>query len=348
MERPTPQLAEDVRQAWHRFVDVYEPLRPDLYRYSRYLTRSAWEAEDLVQDTLAKAFVTLGCSFRVPANPKAWLFRVASNLWIDRLRRTREAPGDIPDRAVESEPAVDRDAAGTLIGRLAPQERAAVVLKDVFDFTLAEIAEALSTTVGAVKAALHRGRGKLRDPAPAPPERAPTPAALDAFVEAFNDRDIDRMTSLLLDTASAELVGVVVEHGPEAMGDPRTGSLPGFLAPLAYDERGGVEPRHLEGYLPVSPRAEVRTVRGEPVVLLWYAHQDGDAVRNVARVEVADGGISRIRHYFFTPDVIAEVCRELDVPFRTNGYRYWPPTTDDADSSNKTASTNHTGLGGRP
>lgn len=328
MERSTQQLAEDVRHGWHRFVDVYEPLRPELYRYCRYLTRSAWEAEDLVQDTLARAFVNLGRSFQLPASPKAWLFRVASNLWIDRMRRARELPGEVPDQAVLPESRVDRDAAGSLIGRLAPQERAAVVLKDVFDFSLAEIADALSTTVGAVKAALHRGRGKLRDPAEPPPQQLPTPALLDAFCDAFNERDIDRLTTLLLDTASAELVGVVVEEDPVAMRDPETGSLPGFLGPLTMDERGGVEPRHLQGYLPVPPRAEVRHVHDEPVVVFWYAHQDGDAVRNVVRLETEAGGISQIRHYFFAPDVLADVGRELDVPFRTNGYRYWPATSD--------------------
>lgn len=324
-----PQLAADVRHGWQRFVDTYEPLRPELYRYCRYLTSSAWEAEDLVQDVLARAFVDLGRSFHVPANPKAWLFRVASNLWIDRVRRARELPGEVPDRAVVDEPRVDRDVAGTLIGRLAPQERAAVVLKDAFDFTLAEVAESLSTTVGAVKAALHRGRGKLRDPNHPPPRQPPAPAVLDAFCDAFNRRDIDRLTALLLDTASAELVGVVVEHDTDAMRDPDTGSVPGFLSPLRSDERGGVEPRYLEGYLPVLPRAEVRVVHDEPIAIFWYAHQDEDAVRNVARIETEPDGISLIRHYFFAPDVIAEVCRELDVPFRTNGYRYWPATTDD-------------------
>jgi RNA polymerase sigma-70 factor, ECF subfamily len=324
MEPAPQQLASDVRRAWQRFVDVYEPLRPDLYRYSRYLTRSAWDAEDLVQDTLARAFVTLGSTFRVPANPKAWLFRVASNLWIDRTRRAREVPGEVPDQAVEPEPGgVDRDAARTLIGRLAPQERAAVVLKDVFDFSLAEIAESLSTTVGAVKAALHRGRGKLRD-VDAPLPRIPADPILDAFCDAFNERDIDRLTGLLLANGSAELVGVVVEYGPEAAGDPDTGSFEGFLRPLTYTEQGGVEPEYLAGYLPLPPRAEVRSVRGEPVVLFWYAHSDGEAVRNLARIETSSGRISLIRHYFFAPDVIAEVCRELGVPFRTNGYRYWP------------------------
>ena len=81
--------------------------------------------------------------------------------------------------------------------------------------TLEEIAEALSTTPGAVKAALHRGRGKLVEPELKEP-RALAPAALDAFCEAFNARDIDRLTALLLDTATIEVVGTTTQYGPEA------------------------------------------------------------------------------------------------------------------------------------
>jgi RNA polymerase sigma-70 factor (ECF subfamily) len=228
--------------------------------------------------------------------------------------------------AVEAEPRVDRDAASTLIGRLAPQERAAVVLKDVFAFTLAEIAESLATTVGAVKAALHRGRSKLRDPGASVPPPPPAPV-LDAFCEAFNDRDLDRLTTLLLDNGSAEIVGVVVEYGPDAVRDPQIGSFVGFLSPITYDERGGVEPRHLDTYLAVPPRLEVRAFRDESIVLFWYAHTDGEAVRTVARIDTAEDRIASVCSYFFAPDVIADVCRELGVPFRTNGYRYWPPAS---------------------
>lgn len=82
--------ADTARTAWQRFVETFEPLRPELYRYCRFLTRNAWDAEDLVQDALARGLVTLGCLFQDVENPRAWLFRVASNLWIDRQRRARE------------------------------------------------------------------------------------------------------------------------------------------------------------------------------------------------------------------------------------------------------------------
>ena len=103
-----------------------------------------------------------------PPNPRAWLFRVASNLWFDQLRRRRreEPLGERDEGGSAPDPLIAREAAGTLLGQLSPQERAAVVLKDAFELSLEEIAEALSTTTGAVKSALHRGRGKLVEPDP--------------------------------------------------------------------------------------------------------------------------------------------------------------------------------------
>jgi RNA polymerase sigma-70 factor (ECF subfamily) len=321
---PAKQLSGTLRTSWQRFLDVFEPLRPELYRYCRYLTRSPWDAEDLVQDAFARGFVTLGCLAQEVPNPRGWLFRVVSNLWIDRTRRMREEPGDVPETAAYGEPQATREAAGTLISRLSPQERAAVVLKDAFDLSLEEIAETLSTTAGAVKAALHRGRGKLVAPESSEP-RAPAPAVLDAFCEAFNARDLDRLAALMLDTATAEIVGINTEYGPEAM---KKGSFWGALQPLGWNDQlnCGIEPHLLHGYRPSPPRAEVRSHRGESIVLFWYPQDDGEAVRDVARVETEGDRVCRWRNYFFTPEVIGEICGELGLPFRTNGYRYWKAT----------------------
>ncbi len=321
---PTKELSSPLRASWQRFLDVFEPLRPELYRYCRYLTRSPWDAEDLVQDAFARGFVSLGCMAQEVPNPRGWLFRVVSNLWIDRTRRMREDPGEVPEPSTSGEPRATREAAGTLISRLSPQERAAVVLKEAFDLTLEEIAETLSTTPGAVKAALHRGRGKLAAPEAAEP-RTPTPAVLDAFCAAFNARDLDRLAALMLDTGTAEIVGINTEYGPEAA---RKGSFWGALQPLGWNDRldCGIDARFLEGYRPSPPRAEVRIHRGEPIFLFWYLQDDGEAVRDVGRAETEGDRISRWRNYFFTPDVVAEICGELGVPFRSNGYRYWKPT----------------------
>lgn len=321
-------LAAALRSSWHGFVDTYEPLRSDLYRYCRHLTRSPWDAEDLAQDTLARAFATLGQMGEPPPNPRAWLFRVASNLWLDQLRRRRrEQPLDASrEPSTERDARGPREAAGTLLGQLAPQERAAVVLKDVFDLSLEEIAEALSTTTGAVKAALHRGRGKLVEPPPEP-ARAPRPAVLDAFCAAFNAGDLERLTALLVDTASVEVVGATTQYGPEAA---RRTALYGMLfgsARLARDHDCGIEERFTQRVLPASPRVEAVAHRGEWLLLHFYQHEDGEAVRAVTRVEPDESGerVARLHNYFFNPDVIAEVSAELDVPFRSNGYRWFLP-----------------------
>ena len=325
-------LATELRGAWHRFLDTYEPLRSELYRYCRHLTRSPWDAEDLAQDTMARAFVTAGQMGHAPGNPRAWLFRVASNLWIDQCRRARrELPltADAAERAADdrrvSAAGLSRDAAATLIGTLSPQERAAVVLKDVFELSLDEVAEALSTTVGAVKTALHRARGKLVDTTPeaTPP---PPPAVLDAFTAAFNAGDIERLTALLLDTASVEVVGATTQYGPEAA--RRTvlfGMLFGHKRLATADVNGGIEPRFMQGAIATPPRVEARVHRGEWVLLHWYAHRDGEAVRALTRIECVEDRIAHLSNYFFDPDLIAEVCGELGVPFRVNGYRWSMP-----------------------
>lgn len=315
-------LSKDARRTWHGFLTVYEPLRPELYRYCRYLTRSPWDAEDLAQDVLARAFTTLSRMVHAPPNPRAWMFRVASNLWIDRVRRERSSLS--PQESSQSAPDVQgtREAAATLVSQLGPQERAAVVLKDVFDLSLEEVAEALSTSVGAVKAALHRGRTKLAEPEPEIPRRA-VPAVVTAFCEAFNRHDIPGMTALLLDHAAIEVISATVE-GPKD-GNVLQGMLFGSKIMARADELGGIEARYMAGIEPVPARLELRVCRGEPLLLSWYAHADGEAVRAITRVEVSDGRIIGLRNYFFTPDLIAEVCEELELPFRSNGYRWWLP-----------------------
>jgi len=319
-------ISGEARRSWHEFLQVYEPLRTELYRYCRYLTRSPWDAEDLAQDTLAQAFTTLSRMGHAPPNPRAWLFRVASNLWIDRVRRERVVAKAQPatELGISSpDPQATREVANTLLGQLGPQERAAVVLKDVFELSLEEIAEALATTIGAVKAALHRGRGKLEEPEPVAAKPA-VPEVVSAFCAAFNAQDIAGMTALLLDHATIEVVSATVEEATE--GKVLRGMLFGVQRMARAAELGGMDAQFVAGVQPTPPRLELFVCRGEPLLLSWYAHDDGEAVRAVNRVEVSDGRISVLRNYFFTPDLIEEVCRELGLPFRSNGYHWWLPS----------------------
>lgn len=293
--------------AAHHFLDLFEPLRPELYRYCRHLTRSPWDAEDMAQETLTRAFAMLGAGHEPPQHPRAWLFRVASNLWLNRVRQARELPAEAAAGAVEPstarEPRDTREAAGTLIAQLSPQERVAVVLKDAFDLSLEEIADALSTTTGAVKSALHRGRGKLVAPEPEPRAQV-VPPVLDAFCAAFDARDLDRLAALLLDRATMEYPGLHVEVGADQI---RARTLKGTL--YGCPEGGFV--------LTEPPRCERRLHRGEWILLWW----SGPEVHAVVRVELAGDRIARLRTSYHAPEVLTEICRELGVPFRTHGYR---------------------------
>jgi RNA polymerase sigma-70 factor (ECF subfamily) len=113
-------------------------------------------------------------------------------------------------------------------------------------------------------------------------------------------------------------------YGPEpARNQVFPGMMYGSKRMAEADTRGGIEPRYMQGILPTPARFEVRTHRGESILLSWYAHTDGEAVRAVTRVETDGDRLARVQNYFFTPDFIADLCRELDVPFRLNGYRSW-------------------------
>lgn len=317
-------LAGELRASWHRFLQTYEPLRADLFRYCRHLTRSPWDAEDLAQDVLARAFVTLGQMGSTPPNPRAWLFRVAANLWMDQMRRRGHDDAALDDSAKAAFPpdaVAAREAAGTLLGRLSPQERAAVVLKDVFDFSLDEIAEALTTTTGAVKTALHRGRGKLVE-TPVDEPAPPPPAVLDAFCAAFNAGDLDRLTALLLDTAAVTVVGATKVFGPRDARNVLWGMLFGAKIMATADQNERMEARFMAGVHPSPPRVSAVCHRGEWILLHWYTHDDGEAVRAVTRITSAEGRVASVKNYFFNPDFVTEVCTELGVPFRSNGYRW--------------------------
>jgi RNA polymerase sigma-70 factor (ECF subfamily) len=310
----TLPLHDQVQRPWRRFLEEYEPLRGELYRYCRFLTRSPWDAEDLVQDVLARAFVTLGGVAEAPPNPRAWLFRVASNHWLNQVKRSREALTPAPEPSTEPDLRGPREAAGSLVARLAPQERAAVVLKEAFDFSLDEIAEALSTTVGGVKAALHRGRGKLAELDQEQLPVAPAPV-LDAFCAAFNARDIDALTALLLDNVCLEFPGLHTDYGLDAARRA--------LGATMFHAHAFIAPQWRHEVLEASARFELRAHRGHLLLLAWWQHADGEAVRGFSRLLWEAEKIARMTVYFHTPEAIAELCAELGLPFRTSGYRPW-------------------------
>jgi RNA polymerase sigma-70 factor (ECF subfamily) len=149
------------------FIETIAQLRPRLHRYCSRMTGSVMDSEDVVQDALFEAYRKLD-QYDDSRPPAPGLFRIAHNRCIDFLRRRGvrvevETAAIGPDHVMPANPAflgVGR-AVEQLVMSLPPKERACVLLKDVFDYTLEEIAELVNSTVGGVKAALSRGRSKL-------------------------------------------------------------------------------------------------------------------------------------------------------------------------------------------
>jgi hypothetical protein len=73
--------------------------------------------------------------------------------------------------------------------------------------------------------------------------------------------------------------------------------------------------------LTAPSRCELRAHRGESIFLWW----SGDEVHAIVRVDVDGDRIARLRSYYHAPEVLTEICRELDVPFGTHGYRPLQP-----------------------
>jgi RNA polymerase sigma-70 factor (ECF subfamily) len=240
-------------------------------------------------------------------NARAYLSRTATNLWIDAQRRRRRELGLAPDadEALPEASIITRAAGAALYDRTAPQERASVVLKDVFDFTLEETAAILTTSVGAVKSALHRGRSKLAgDAVPGAPRGEPaSPELIDRFIAAFNSRDVEAVTALLLNSVIYEARGVGGERGRKAIWIDVNIARPPEVA------------------------WERQQLDGEDVAIGVLTTRSGRRVlMGISRLEQADGRVSRHVGYFFCPETLALAADQLGLAAANHGYHQDPET----------------------
>jgi RNA polymerase sigma-70 factor (ECF subfamily) len=286
-------ITASLRDAHARFAAIIETIRPELHRYCARMTGSALDGEDLVQEALAQACFRLPLvSAEVPLRP--WLFTIAHHRCVDFLRARSGARAEpyVDDIASEAEMDFDvRDLASRLFGEvvldLPPRERAAVILKDVLDYSLAEIAEILETSVGGVKAALHRGRTKLAAAVSVAAESAPREPdpAVAAYIETFNRRDWTGLVALLADEVQVEVVGRVQHRGHDEIAD-------NYIA--TYSQ------------LPFGWRLVAGTVDGEPALICLRNGGGEWTPRHAIRLSWRGDRVAQIRDYAHIPYLLAD------------------------------------------
>jgi RNA polymerase sigma-70 factor, ECF subfamily len=174
------QLAEDARDRV-RFEEEALELSDQVYQVARRLSGSREEAEDLVQDTYARAFRAWR-SFQPGTNLRAWLFRILTNLNIDRGRKIQRTPDQQPleendyflynrleestgDGNADEQRIVERlsqNDAVTALADLPHDFRDVVLLVDLADFSYSDAAQILGIPIGTVMSRLHRGRRMLK------------------------------------------------------------------------------------------------------------------------------------------------------------------------------------------
>jgi RNA polymerase sigma-70 factor (ECF subfamily) len=212
----------------------FEPYRGELVAYCYRMLGSFHEAEDLVQETMLRAWKARDRYDPARASVRTWLYRIATNVCLTALEgRARRplpsglgAPGDdpgtpltpatdipwlqpFPDARYDMEARADmRLALVVALQRLPARQRAVLVLREVLQFSAAEVADQLDTTVPAVNSTLQRARAALTevdDDAIAEPDDPGAREVVDRYLRAFEAADVPALVRLLADAVVLEM-----------------------------------------------------------------------------------------------------------------------------------------------
>jgi len=269
-------------------------MRPTLHRYCARMVGSVIDGEDVLQDALVKAIASLASAGAL-GNPAGWLFRIAHNTALDFLRRRNRQEILVAGEEVEmiADPAdtvANRQIASAGLRtfmRLPIAQRASVVLADVLGYSLSEVCEVMDFSLPAVKAALHRGRARLReladqsDDGPRPELPEADRSRLDAYVAHFNARDFDAIRAMIADDVRLDLVGRTRMKGKEEVS------------------------RYFGNYSKVADwRLVPGLVEGHPAILVFDPTEPGRGPKYFMLLQWSADKVATIRDFRHVPYVI--------------------------------------------
>ena len=305
--------------------EAAEAMRSELIGYCYRMTGSMFEAEDAVQETMIRVWQH-GDRVREDASRRAWVYRVATNMCLDKLRQGKRralpmdlsapaeriaAPQERLPRAAWVWPAPDRgdDPAEIAAAResvrlsfvavlqtLPPRQRAALILCDAFRWSAGEAAEALGLTVAAVNSGLQRARGtlrraELRSEALRELDGEADRQLVASYAEAFERYDVDKLLTLFAEQAGLSMP-------PFAMWVRGAADIGAFMeATRSHCAGSRLLPLRANGGCPAFAQYVPSDRPG--VLLPWSLHV----------LELQDGKIAHVHHF-----IGVEVFREFGLP----------------------------------
>lgn len=298
------EVGKEARKLYASFIQSIDEFRPALWRYCLHLTTNVWDAEDLMQEALMKAFASLG-QIRHPFMPKSYLFRIASNTWIDQCRKIQPVETNLlPESKETKDPQHDYslhvlEGIEILISSLTPRHVVVVLLMEVFDFSAREVADMLQTTEGAVHAILSRARAKLKSiHRDGKTEKRRNSAVTDdslslisRYVEAFHLKDTAMLMDLYAEHAEIHLLNTGIVRGRDSIQTTMNWS--------SYPE---------------SFHAEWKWLWGQPVILLIANRGHRQTIWRAQILKFEEGKVVKDKNYFFCREVMLEIADYLQMP----------------------------------
>ncbi|MBB6455339.1 RNA polymerase sigma-70 factor (ECF subfamily) [Salirhabdus euzebyi] len=306
MKTDLQYIGEHSKNAWDSFWYEVEPFRNALWNYCLKLTGSAWDAEDLFQDTLLKSFASLSSlSHRQqPLKAKSFLFRVATNHWLDQCRRTSRFKSEVLNDQDLTTDIIDSveisEAIESLLHNLTPKQVVVFVLIESFRFTAGEVADLLSTTEGAVNGLLVRARKKKHQITKTIENKRngkriiPT-SSIKKFMELYNRQDFNGLADMLLDHASFSFVEMnSVEYGKETI------------------TKYSLNPNKLNRQKNIMVHFDL--LWGKETLIFTQETEQSSLLFDINTIEWEEGKIARWKCYYFCREFMSQAAEYLGLP----------------------------------